>query len=84
MKTMTCSELGGACNQKFQASSFDEMAELSKQHGMDMYQQKDSAHLQAMQAMQAMQEMQELMKDPAAMKEWFESRRKAFDDLPDS
>ncbi len=78
MKTMTCSELGGACDQKFQASSFDEMAELSKQHGMDMYQKQDSAHLQAM------QEMQHLMKDPAAMKEWFESKRKAFDDLPDS
>ncbi len=78
MKTMRCSELGGACDQKFQASSFDEMAELSKQHGMDMYQKQDSAHLQAM------QEMQNLMKDPVAMKEWFESKRKVFDDLPDS
>ncbi|SGZ03445.1 hypothetical protein [Moritella viscosa] len=30
MKTMTCNQLGGACDEKFQAESFDEIAELSK------------------------------------------------------
>ena len=62
MKTMTCKQLGGACDLEFSASSFQEMAELSKQHGMEMYAQKDQAHLNAM------SQMQEMMKDPNMMK----------------
>lgn len=34
MKTMTCKQLGGACDKEFHAQTFEEMAELSKQHGM--------------------------------------------------
>ena len=30
MKTMTCRQLGGACDLGFRAESFEEMAELSK------------------------------------------------------
>ncbi|WP_028672407.1 hypothetical protein [Saccharospirillum impatiens] len=77
MKTMTCKELGGACDLAFQANTFEEMAELSQQHGMEMHRQQDPAHLQAM------QEMQSLMKDPAEMNAWFESKRKAFEALPE-
>jgi L-rhamnose mutarotase len=76
MKTMTCKQLGGACDKEFHAGTFDEMAELSKKHGMEMYKIGDEKHLAAM------HEMQGLMKTPAAMKEWFESRRKEFDSLP--
>ncbi|GAL25490.1 hypothetical protein JCM19239_3764 [Vibrio variabilis] len=61
MKSMTCKQLGGACDLEFQADTFEEIAELSKQHGMEMYQQQEPAHLDAM------AKMQELMKDPAAM-----------------
>ena len=78
MKTMNCKQLGGACEQKFHANTFEEMAELSKQHGVEMYHQQDAAH------MRAMQKMQELMKDPEAMNEWFESKRKAFSAIPES
>ena len=45
MKTMT---LGGACDQKFTAGTFGEIAELSKNHGMEMFQAGDEVHLQAM------------------------------------
>lgn len=76
MKTMTCKQLGGACDLEFQANSFDEMADLSKQHGMEMFQQSDEAHLKAM------NEMRELMKKPEAMQEWFEAKRKEFEELP--
>ena len=41
MKTMTCKQLGGACDKKFQANSFEEMANMSQQHGMQMFQQQD-------------------------------------------
>ena len=37
MKTMTCNQLGGACNLEFRASTFEEMAGLSQQHGMEMH-----------------------------------------------
>lgn len=77
MKTMTCKQLGGACELEFKASSFDEMAELSKKHGMEMFQQGDEAHLQAM------NEMQSLMQNSDAMKAWFDNKRAEFDALPD-
>lgn len=77
MKTMTCKQLGGACDLEFHASTFEEMAEQSKQHGVEMYQKGDEAHLQAM------QKMQELMKSPTAMQEWFEEKKKEFEALID-
>ena len=78
MKTMTCKQLGGACNQEFSTTSFEEMAQLSKKHGMEMFQMGDEAHLKAM------NEMQNLMQSPEAMKEWFENKRKEFDALPEN
>jgi len=41
MKTMTCKQFGGACDLAFHANTFEEMADMSKQHGMDMFQKKD-------------------------------------------
>ena len=76
MKTMTCRQLGGACELEFRASTFEEMAEMSKNHGMDMYQKGNESHLKAM------EEMKELMSDPDAMREWFEAKRKEFESLP--
>ena len=76
MKTMNCKQLGGACDMEFQANSFEEIVELSKQHGMDMFQKQDTEHLEAM------SRIQELMKKPEAMQEWFESKKKEFESLP--
>lgn len=77
MKTMNCKQLGGACDKSFTASTFEEMAELSKAHGMEMFQKQDEAHLAAM------NKIQELMKNPQAMTEWFENKRKEFEALPE-
>ena len=74
---MTCKQLGGACDKEFHAKTFDEMAELSKKHGLEMYQKGEEAHLKAM------EQMKELMKDPSAIMKWFEGKRKEFDKLPD-
>ena len=38
MKSMSCKQLGGACEQELHANTFEEIAELSKKHGMDMFQ----------------------------------------------
>ena len=78
MKTMTCNQLGGACEKVFSAETFEEMAEMSKLHGMEMFKKQDEAHLNAM------NKMQELMKEPGEMEKWFESKRKEFDALPNS
>ena len=77
MKTMTCEQLGGACNEIFQAESFEEIGEMSKNHAMEMFQQGDAAHLEAA------GKMKELMQDPNAMKDWFDSKRKEFEALPE-
>ena len=77
MKTMTCNNLAGACDLEFHAETFDEIAEMSKKHGMEMFEQGDQAHLEAM------EKMKELMSDPDAMKVWFESVQKMFDRLSD-
>lgn len=76
MKTMTCKKLGGACDKEFHANTFEEIAEMSKNHGVEMFQNGDKLHLEAM------DRMQELMKSPETMNEWFENKRKEFDLLP--
>lgn len=78
MKTMTCKQLGGACDLEFHANIFDEMSELSKQHGMEMHQKQDAAHIEAM------SEMGRLMNSPSDMEKWFESKRKEFEVLPNN
>lgn len=77
MKLMTCRQLGGACDLEFRANTFEEMAELSKKHGMEMHRDQDAAHLVAMEAMRS------LMEKPEDMENWFESRRQAFEALPE-
>jgi len=75
---MTCKQLGGACDKLFSADSFDEISEMSKKHGMEMFQKGDDAHLKAM------NEMQNLMKSPDDMKTWFENKREEFNLLSEN
>ncbi len=77
MKAMTCKQLGGACDEVFHANSFEEIAEMSKQHGKEMFQQGDEEHLKAM------NEMKDLVQKPDTMKEWFENKKKEFEALPE-
>jgi len=59
------------------ASSFEEMTEMSKAHGMEMFQKQDPEHLAAMQKIMAMMQDQELLE------EWSNSKEKEFDALPE-
>ncbi|MBC7851472.1 MAG: DUF1059 domain-containing protein [Chitinophagaceae bacterium] len=77
MKTMSCLELGGACDVQFRGNSFDELAPQSKKHGIEMVQKGDPAHLEAMNKMQG------LMSTPDQVNEWMNQKRKKFDALPD-
>jgi len=77
MKTMTCNQLAGACEEKFTAETFEEIAEMSKQHGMAMFQQQDTAHLEAMEKMKV------LMQEEGAMEKWYAQKKQAFEELPE-
>lgn len=72
---MTCKQLGGACDEKFSANTFEEIAVLSKNHGMEMFKVSDKVHLAAM------DEMSNLMKDTKAMQAWFTSKQIEFEEL---
>ena len=75
MKTMTCNQLGGACDLEFKANSFEEMKNMSMQHGKEMFKKGDAAHLKAMENMRG------LMHEPNAMEVWMEGKKKEFDAL---
>lgn len=78
MKKMTCKQLGGACEKVFTAENFTELAELSKQHGIEMYKKGDQPHIKAM------VQMQKLMQSPDDMNNWFQAKQKEFDSLPET
>lgn len=78
MKTMTCSQLGGACEMAFRANTFNEIAQMSKQHGIEMFQKEDAGHLVAMEKMQL------LMQNPDAITDWIEQKRTEFESLPET
>ncbi|HEY8934444.1 MAG TPA: DUF1059 domain-containing protein [Cyclobacteriaceae bacterium] len=75
MKTMTCKQLGGACNQSFSANTFDEIAMMVSKHAREMVQQGDAAHIEAM------NEMRSKMTSQETMNAWMDEKRKAFDSL---
>ena len=77
MKVMTCKQLGGACDTEFRADTFQEMANLIRDHGIEMMRKGDKAH------MEAMDKMRELMQTPESMQQWMEAKRKEFEALPD-
>jgi len=76
MKSMTCKQLGGACDEVFRAETFEEMANLSKAHSVKMFDAKDVPHLEAKETMMS------LMKTPNAMQEWFMNKKAEFEALP--
>ena len=78
MKKVTCKELGGACDVEFYAETFEEIAEMSKKHGSEMFKKGDQDHLDAM------HEMQNRMKSSEDMKAWFDKKRSEFLKLPES
>ena len=78
MKTMTCKQLGGACDKVFTAKNFAEMAALSRQHGIEMYQKGDKPHIEAM------AQMQKLIQSPNDMNNWFQTKQKEFENLPET
>lgn len=74
MKSMTCIQLGGACDLEFAANTFDEVAAQSQQHGKEMFGANDGPHMAAMGA------IMELMKS-GEMDSWMAARKAEFEAL---
>lgn len=75
MKTMTCKQLGGACDKTFSANTFDEIVTMSKHHAMEMFKTNDKSHLTAI------EEISVLMQDQSKMQEWFNQKKEEFNAL---
>lgn len=74
---MTCRQLGGACDQLFRGDNFEEIAQQSKRHAIEMIQAKDPAHLEAI------NKMNNIMQDQVAMHAWVLQKKKEFESLPE-
>ena len=74
MKSMTCNQLGGACEQVFSGETFDDLAAQSQQHGKEMLGANDEPH------MAAMGKMMELMRS-GEMDSWMAARKAEFEAL---
>ena len=76
MKTISCTELGGACDLKFHGSTFDQVAEQSQLHGDQMKAAGDAPHLAAM------AEMMKIIED-GQVEAWLQAKMDMFALLPE-
>ncbi len=74
MKSMTCNQLGGACDLVFSGETFDDLAAQSQKHGKEMFGANDGPHMAAMSA------MMEVMKS-GEMDSWMTARKSEFESL---
>jgi hypothetical protein len=77
MKTMTCRQMGGACDAQFQGQTADDVIRADDSHLKEMVAGGDAAHQGALKRMQAR------WKNPVAGMRWYLNTRKAFAALPD-
>ena len=78
MKTMTCRELGGACDLAHSGNSADEVIQAQDRHLRDAVAAGDQAHEQAR------AEMKARWQDPAAGMGWYQDVQRRFAELPDA
>jgi predicted small metal-binding protein len=77
MKTMTCRQLGGACDLELRGATADEVIKLQDQHLEDAVAAGDSSHETAL------TEMKGRWKHPIKGMGWYKSTKKEFAALPD-
>ncbi|MEG3755082.1 hypothetical protein V5290_11005 [Psychromonas arctica] len=77
MKTMTCRQLGGACEQSYQGDTLQDLLEQNKLHMVEMMMQQDEQHIEASRKVKA------LMQDIEASKVWYANKQKLFNELPE-
>ncbi len=77
MKTMTCKQLGGACDTAFQGATADAVIKAQDKHLKEMVAAGDESHQAARKAMQGR------WKNPLKGMGWYVKTRKTFAALPE-
>jgi predicted small metal-binding protein len=77
MKTMTCRQLGGACDLELHGENADEIINQQDQHLKEVVAAGDTAHEQAR------NDMKGRWKNPIKGMGWYKSTKKQFAALPD-
>jgi hypothetical protein len=77
MKTMTCKQMGGACDAPFHGSKADEVIKAQDHHLKEMVAGGDEAHSSARQS------MKDRWKNPVSGMGWYMKTKKAFAALPE-
>lgn len=76
MRTISCRELGGACDLQFRGSDFEEVAAQSQKHGQEMQAIGDPPHLAAM------AEMMQIL-ESGQVESWLKAKIELFELLPE-
>jgi len=77
MKTMTCRQLGGACDLPLRGASGDEVIKAQDQHLKDAVAAGDETHDTALKAMKGR------WKRPISGMKWYKSTKREFAALPE-
>ena len=77
MKTMTCKQMGGPCDQAFSGETADDVINAQDQHLKDQVAAGDTAHEPAN------KDMRGRWKHPIKGMGWYKDTKKAFAALPD-
>jgi hypothetical protein len=75
MKTMTCRQLGGACDLQLRGETADDVIKAQDRHLKDAVKAGDGSHDQAH------QDMKGRWKHPVASMGWYRDTKKAFAEL---
>jgi hypothetical protein len=77
MKTMTCKQLYGPCDELIHGATAEEMMANSQKHGMEMAAKGDAVHISVMDKMKAG------MNDPEAVQKFMDQFYKDFAAQPE-
>lgn len=78
MKTMTCQQLGGACEQALDGDTGDDIIKAQDRHLRERVSPGDAQHASAL------QEMKGRWKNPTAGLGWYRKVKREFKALPES
>jgi hypothetical protein len=76
LKTLTCKDLGGACEERISAETFEEMGQKCRTHVMEAVKSGDTAHKAAVDRM--------MLSSPSDQAASMAGYRKKFDAAPDA
>jgi predicted small metal-binding protein len=77
MKTMTCKQLGGACDLQLRGDTADEVIKAQDRHLRDAVAEGDTAHEPAL------DEMKGRWKHPIKGMGWYKNTKREFSELPE-